>query len=85
MRVQAQRAFKSSQRILRAAVAAFGLACVPEDIAQEYVAAGRRHRVLEDWMPTFPGYHFYYASRLQHSPALALVVGALRHAPADKP
>jgi len=30
-------------------------------------------------MPSFPGYHIYYASRLQHSPALALVVGALRH------
>jgi AraC family transcriptional regulator len=41
--------------------------------------------VLEDWMPSFPGYHIYYASRLQHSPALALVVGALRHLPPQKP
>jgi DNA-binding transcriptional LysR family regulator len=79
VRVQGQVAFNSSRRTLQAALAGFGLACVPEDIAQEYVDAGRLVRVLEDWMPTFPGYHIYYASRLQHSPALALVVGALRY------
>jgi DNA-binding transcriptional LysR family regulator len=85
VRVQGQLAFNSSRRTLRAALAGFGLACVPEDLAQEHIDAGRLYRVLEDWMPTFPGYHIYYASRLQHSPALALVVGALRHPPAPLP
>jgi DNA-binding transcriptional LysR family regulator len=79
VRVQGQLAFNSSRPMLRAALAGFGLACVPADVAQEHIDAGRLHRVLEDWMPSFPGYHIYYASRLQHSPALALVVGALRH------
>jgi DNA-binding transcriptional LysR family regulator len=65
--------------MLRAALAGFGLACVPEDVAQEHIAAGRLVQVLDDWAPSFPGYHIYYASRLQSSPALALVVGALRH------
>jgi DNA-binding transcriptional LysR family regulator len=85
VRVTGQLAFNSSRRTLQAALAGFGLACVPEDAAQEHVDAGRLFRVLEDWMPSFPGYHIYYASRLQHSPALALVVGALRHPPALRP
>jgi len=85
VRVQGQLAFNSSRRTLRAAIAGFGLACVPEDVAQAHVDAGELHHVLQDWMPIFPGYHIYYASRLQHSPALALVVGALRHPPQAKP
>ena len=35
--------------------------------------------VLEDWWPTFPGYHLYYANRRQIAPALALVIEALRY------
>jgi DNA-binding transcriptional LysR family regulator len=85
VRVQGQLAFNSSRRTLQAALAGFGLACVPEDVALGHVDAGRLFRVLEDWMPSFPGYHIYYASRLQHSPALALVVGALRHPQQAKP
>jgi DNA-binding transcriptional LysR family regulator len=55
-----------------------GLAFLPEDMAQEDIAEGRLVRVLEDWCPTFPGYHVYYPSRRQSSPALALVIDALR-------
>lgn len=84
VRVQGQLAFNSSRRTLKAALSGFGLACVPEDVVQEHVEAGRLHHVMQDWMPCFPGYHIYYASRLQHSPALALVVGALRYQPATE-
>jgi DNA-binding transcriptional LysR family regulator len=79
VRVQGQLVFNSSGPMLRAALAGFGLACVPEDMVQEHVAAGRLMRVLEDWSPTFPGYHLYYASRRQSSPALGLLINALRH------
>jgi DNA-binding transcriptional LysR family regulator len=48
-------------------------------MVREHVAAGRLMRVLEDWSPTFPGYHLYYASRRQSSPALGLLINALRH------
>ncbi|CKR97470.1 Uncharacterised protein [Mycobacterium tuberculosis] len=41
--------------------------------------AGRLIPVLEDWWPTFPGYHLYYANRRQIAPALALVIEALRY------
>jgi DNA-binding transcriptional LysR family regulator len=79
VRVQGQLVFNSSRPMLRAALGGFGLACVPEDIAQEHIAEGRLARVLEDWTATFPGYHLYYASRRQSSPALAVVINALRH------
>ncbi len=38
----------------------FGLAYVPEDVAQPYLAKGRLKRVLEDWCPPYSGYHLYY-------------------------
>jgi DNA-binding transcriptional LysR family regulator len=42
------------------------------------VTARTLQRVLDDWCPTLPGYHLYYPSRRQASPAFALVVEALR-------
>lgn len=79
VRVQGQLTYNSSRPILRAALAGLGLGCVPDDVVREHVAAGNLIQVLDDWTPSFPGYHIYYASRLQHAPALALVVKALRH------
>jgi DNA-binding transcriptional LysR family regulator len=48
----------------------------------EHVSAGRLVSVLEDWSQTFPGYHAYYATR-NSSPALGLVIEALRQAHAQ--
>jgi len=55
------------------------LAYVPEDLAQSHLDQGRLKRVLEDWCPLFPGFHLYYPSRRQSSPAFALLVDALRY------
>ncbi|WP_046869249.1 LysR family transcriptional regulator [Microvirga massiliensis] len=79
VRVEGQLVFNGIFQVLKAAVAGFGLAHVPEDLAQPYLAKGRLVRVLEDWCPTWPGYHLYYPSRRQSSPAFALLVDALRH------
>lgn len=79
VRVEGQLVFNSSPPMLRAALAGFGLACVPEDMTHEHIAAGRLVRVLEEWCPTFPGYHLYFPSRRQASPAFALLVDALRY------
>ncbi|TSC35137.1 LysR family transcriptional regulator, partial [Pseudomonas sp. ST1] len=57
----------------------YGLAYAPEDLVQAYVEDGQLIRVLEDWSPTFPGYHLYYPSRRQSLPAFALMVNALRY------
>jgi DNA-binding transcriptional LysR family regulator len=81
VRVEGQLVFNSSLPMLRAALAGFGMACIPEDMAQEHIAAGRLTRVLEEWCPVFPGYHLYYPSRRQSSPAFALLVDALRYRP----
>ena len=78
-RVEGQWVFSSSPPMLKAALAGFGLAYLPEDMVLEHLAAGRLERVLEAWCAPFTGYHLYYPSRRQSSRALALVVEALRH------
>jgi DNA-binding transcriptional LysR family regulator len=65
--------------MLDAALAGFGLAYVLEDAAMPHLEKGRLVRVLEDWCAPFPGYHLYYPSRRQPSPAFALLVEALRY------
>ncbi|UVF22430.1 LysR family transcriptional regulator (plasmid) [Microvirga terrae] len=79
VRVDGQLVFNGIFQVLNAAVDGFGLAHVPEDIAVTHIASGRLERVLEDWCPAWTGYHLYYPSRRQSSPAFNLVVEALRH------
>jgi DNA-binding transcriptional LysR family regulator len=79
VRVEGQLVFNGTYQMLNAALAGFGLAYVPEDLAQPYLAKGRLKRVLEDWCPPFSGYHLYYPSRRQSSAAFALLVDALRY------
>ena len=62
-----------------AALEGFGLVYLPEDLVKAVIQEGRLVRVLADWCPPRPGYHLYYPSRRQPSPAFALVVDALRH------
>src|SRR6266850_7853544 len=79
VRVEGQLIFNGTVQMLNAALAGFGLAYVPEDLAQPHLAQGRLKRVLDDWCPPFPGYHLYYPSRRHSSPAFALLVDALRY------
>ena len=79
VRVEGQLIFNGTAQMLNAALAGFGLAYVPEDVAQPHLAQGRLKRVLDDWCPPFPGYHLYYPSRRHSSPAFALLVDALRY------
>jgi DNA-binding transcriptional LysR family regulator len=78
VRVEGRLTFNSTRHILAAALDGFGLACVPEDMVQADIANGRLQRLLADWCPPFPGYHLYYPSRRQPSPAFSLLVEALR-------
>jgi DNA-binding transcriptional LysR family regulator len=79
VRVDGQLVFNASAPMQRAALAGLGLAYLPEDMVRVDVATGRLVRVLTDWCPPFPGYHLYYPSRRQPTPAFAVVVEALRH------
>jgi DNA-binding transcriptional LysR family regulator len=79
VRVEGQFILNGTTPMLNAALAGLGLAYVPEDMVEPYFADGRLKRVLEDWCPPYSGYHLYYASRRQSSPAFALLVEALRY------
>ncbi len=77
--VDGQLVLNSAPQMVNAALAGFGLACLPEGMVESHLAKGHLRRVLEDWCPLSSGYHLYYASRRHSSPAFALVVDALRY------
>jgi len=78
VRVDGQLVFNTSQPQIDAALSGLGLTLLPEDELMPYMEDGRLVRVLDDWCAPFGGYHLYYPSRRQPSPAFSLVVGALR-------
>lgn len=61
------------------ALAGLGLAYLPEDVVKEHLEQGRLVRVLADWSAQMSGYHLYYPSRRQQTPAFSLLVNALRY------
>jgi DNA-binding transcriptional LysR family regulator len=79
IRVDGQLTFNNIFHALDAALAGLGVAYVPEEIAQTYIAKGRLRRVLESWCPYWDGYYLYYPNRRQSSPAFVALVEALRH------
>jgi DNA-binding transcriptional LysR family regulator len=79
IRVEGQLTFNNIFNALDATLDGFGLAYIPEEIILPYVAEGRLLRVLQEWSPYWDGYHLYYPSRRQSSPAFVALVGALRH------
>ena len=78
VRVEGQLVFNTIALRLDAALTGLGLAYLPEDQVRPHLAAGRLVRVLDDWCPPFAGYHLYYPSHRQHTPAFALLIEALR-------
>lgn len=84
VRVEGQLAFNSSLPMVQAAIDGCGLAFVPEDLVAGPLASGELLQVLDDWSPCFPGYHLSYPSRRQLSPAMSVVVDALRHRSSDR-
>jgi DNA-binding transcriptional LysR family regulator len=79
VRVEGQLIVNDAEIARKAAIDGSGIAFLPEDHVQIEVDRGQLIRVLEEWTPPFPGYHLYYPSRRQQSPAFALLVEALRY------
>jgi DNA-binding transcriptional LysR family regulator len=79
VRVSGQLTFASLFPILQAALGGFGLALLPQSLVQEHLDGGGLEAVLTQWSPSFPGYHLYYPSRRQQTPAFAVIVEALRY------
>jgi DNA-binding transcriptional LysR family regulator len=61
--------------------AGLGLAYVFRDLVEAELSSGELVPVLSDWTPPFSGYHLYYPSRRQQSPAFAVLIDALRYRP----
>lgn len=78
VRVEGPLTFNTAELCVKAAKAGLGLTFLPESIATEPLASGQLVRLMADWCPVFAGFHLYYPSRRQMSPALALVVNELR-------
>jgi DNA-binding transcriptional LysR family regulator len=78
VRVNGPLIFNTSPPQIDAALAGLGISLLPEDELSGHLSNGRLLRLLEDWCPPFAGYHLYYPSRRQPSPAFSLVVKALR-------
>jgi DNA-binding transcriptional LysR family regulator len=79
VRVAGQITFTTTPPMLVAALDGFGVAYLPRGLAEPHLKSGRLVEVLSDWLPPFSGYHLYYASRRQMTPAFAIVLGALRY------
>jgi DNA-binding transcriptional LysR family regulator len=78
VRVEGQFICNAMSLRLGAALAGQGLVMTLEGEVQSHIAQGELIRVLEDWCPPFPGYHLYYPSRRQPTPAFQLMLDALR-------
>ncbi|MBM1817674.1 hypothetical protein JQW92_22410 [Sulfitobacter pseudonitzschiae] len=79
VKVEGQLTFNTMRQIVDAALAGFGIAFVPESGIHGHLARGTLMQVLDDWCQPFPGFHLYYPSRRQQSPAFEVVMNALRH------
>lgn len=78
VRVDGPLIFNTSPPQVDAALTGLGIVLLPEDELAPHLSDGSLVRVLEDWCPPFAGYHLYYPSRRQPSPAFSLVAMALR-------
>ena len=83
VRVDGQLIVNGSPQLTKAALEGMGLAYVLEESVREHIDRGELWPVLMDWCPTLMGYHLYYPSR-RPSPALAVVIEALRYTKREK-
>jgi DNA-binding transcriptional LysR family regulator len=79
VRVEAQFLSNNSGALLHATLQGLGLAYLTEQFVQPHLSSGKLVRVLSDWCPPLSGYHLFYPSRRQSSPAFSLLVEAIRY------
>ena len=78
VRVEGHLIVNEPELALDSALDGLGLAYVMEDRAAPYLADGRLVRMLQDWMPRFPGFFLYYPTRRQIPPVLEALLRFLR-------
>ncbi|NTJ11528.1 LysR family transcriptional regulator [Rhizobium lusitanum] len=81
VRVDGQLTFNSITPLFQAALDGLGLGYVPLELARPYIERGLLQEAMADWCPIFPGFHLYYPSRRQPTPAFTLFVETFRYRP----
>ena len=79
VRVNGPLVVNDNEMLVNAALGGLGLVYTFQSQVSQFVADGGLIRVLEDWCPPYSGYHLYYPSRRQQTPAFALLLEALRY------
>jgi DNA-binding transcriptional LysR family regulator len=79
VRVEGQLVFNGITPMLHAALDGFGVAYLAESQVQPYLDNGRLVRMVDDWCPSFAGFHLYYPSRRQPTAAFTALVEGLRY------
>lgn len=79
VRVEGQLTFNTIKPMVEAALAGFGVAFVPEESVEEHLRGGHLVQVLDEWCQPLAGFHLYYPSRRQNSPAFQTIVDLLRY------
>ncbi|MBH0114078.1 LysR family transcriptional regulator [Novosphingobium sp. YJ-S2-02] len=80
IRVNGPLVFNSIFPVMDAVLDGVGIGHVLDIHAAPFIAQGRLETVLEAFSPPFEGYHLYYPSRRQPTPAFSELVKALRQA-----
>ena len=78
IKINGQWVFNESYHNVDAVRLGLGVAYIPEDMIEDDLLSGRLIKVLVPYSIQFQGYHLYYPHRRQQSPALKLVIDALR-------
>lgn len=81
VRVDGQLTFNTTRPMVEAAVAGYGIGFVPESMAHDLIKSRKLVQVLDEWCQPFAGFHLYYPSRRQTSPAFQIVADLLRYRP----
>jgi DNA-binding transcriptional LysR family regulator len=79
VKVSGQIACNTPSAVIAAAKLGLGIGYLPDGLVRNELSNKSLIRVLAEWCPPFPGFHLYYPSRRQPSPAFALLVDALRY------
>ncbi|QDL91383.1 LysR family transcriptional regulator [Paroceanicella profunda] len=79
VRVDGQLISTDMDLILQASLDGRGISCIPDFHVRRHIEAGQLEVALEEYAPPFPGYHLYYPSRRQATPAFSLVLEALKY------
>jgi len=78
VRVSGPLTFNEPELMLEAVLDGLGVGYLLSHEVAPYVEDGRLVRLLSEWTPAFPGFHFYYSSRRQMRPVLAAFIQAVR-------